>query len=70
MLTRTRKFPEGDYLPPFRFVGMIEIYVDFLHMLCAAILSHLEDLVVTMLSWLDGGECIGEDAVPEELFTF
>ena len=49
---------------------MIEIYVDFLHMLCAAILLHLEDLVVTMLSWLDGGECIGEDAVPEELFTF
>jgi hypothetical protein len=67
---KNEEVPDDDYLPPFLFVDMLDTYVNFLHLLCASILLHREDLLPTIFSWIKGGEYDGEDAVLEELLNF
>lgn len=61
---------DREYVPPFRLSDMIDNYVDFLNLLCAAILLHREDLVPRIFGLLEGGEFDGADAVIEELLKF
>lgn len=67
---KNEQVPDDDYLPPFRFVDMIDIYIDYLHLLCASILLHREDLLPKIFSWIKEGEYDGDDAVLEELLNF
>lgn len=59
----------ADYAPPFRLADMIDNYVDYLGLLCFAILLHREDLIPRIFRLIDG-TYDGADAVLEELFKF
>jgi hypothetical protein len=62
--------PEVDYYSPFLIDSSIDNYVDFINIVCAAILLHREDLLPVIFQWIDGGEFDGIDAVLEELLKF
>jgi Domain of unknown function (DUF1911) len=61
---------EDDYYPPFRMNDMIDIYVDYLHLLSAAILLHREDLIPRIHAINAETDFDGVDAVVEELLKF
>jgi hypothetical protein len=58
---------DEDYYPPFRMNDMIDIYVDFVNLLAAAILLHREDLVPRIYGLIEGTDFDGVDLVIEEL---
>lgn len=59
----------ADYAPPFRLADMVDNYVDYLGVLCFAILLHREDLIPRIFKLIEG-TYDGADAVLEELFKF
>jgi hypothetical protein len=61
---------DQHYTPPFLMSQFMDVYVDYLHLVCAAILLRREDLLPTILDWNTGTDFDGADAVLEELFTF
>jgi hypothetical protein len=61
---------EEKYTPPFILDDTFDAYAAFLHLLCAAILLHREDLLPTIFGWIKGGPYDGADAILEELFNF
>lgn len=61
---------EDDYIPPFILDDTFDTYVKFLHLLCAAVLLHREDLLPTIFGWIKDGEYDGTDAILEEILNF
>lgn len=61
---------DEHYRPPFLMADFFDTYVEYLHIVCAAILLHREDLLPTILNWNEGTDFGGIDAVLEELFKF
>ena len=61
---------DEDYVPPFRMLDMMDTYITYLHLICACILLHREDLLPTIFAWNEGTDYEGVDAVLEELFKF
>ena len=64
------ELPDDDYRPPFLMDDTIDAYVDYLHLLCAAILLHREDLIPRIHVLNEGTDFDGADAVIEELLKF
>jgi hypothetical protein len=64
------KLPEDKYHPPFIMNDMIDTYVDYLNLLCAAILLRREDLIARICALNEGTDFDQSDAVLEELFKF
>lgn len=62
--------PDDLYSDAFPFGEMIEIYLDYLHLLCFAILLRREDLIPRIHALIDGTEYDGEDGVIEKLLAF
>lgn len=62
--------PDDKYHPPFDMNEMIDEYVDYLHLLCAAVLLHREDLIPRIHALNEGTDFDGVDAVIEELLKF
>jgi Domain of unknown function (DUF1911) len=61
---------DDDYRPPFIMNDMIDTYVDYLHLLSAAILLHREDLIPRIHAINADTDFDGVDAVIEELLKF
>ena len=59
---------DGDYFPPFRFDDLIDVYVDYVNLLCACVLFHREDLIPRVAELNRETDFDGVDAVIEELF--
>jgi Domain of unknown function (DUF1911) len=65
-----QELSDDDYRPPFVMNDMIDYYVDYLHLLSAAILLHREDLIPRLHAVNEGTDFDGADAVIEELLKF
>jgi hypothetical protein len=61
---------DEHYRPPFLMSEFFDSYIQYLHITCAAILLHREDLLPGILGWNAGTDFDGVDAVLEELFKF
>lgn len=61
---------DDKYHPPFLMGDMIDTYVDYLNLLCAAILLRREDLIARICALNEGTDFDRADAVLEELFKF
>jgi hypothetical protein len=61
------ELPDDDYHPPFIMNDMIDNYIDYLHLLCAAILLHREDLIPRIHGLIEETDFDGVDLVIEEL---
>jgi hypothetical protein len=66
----TAELSDDEYSPAFRLNSMLDIYVDYLNLVCLAILLHREDLIPTIFSWHEDTDYDGSDAILEELFDF
>ena len=64
------EMPDDEYYPPFIMNDMIDTYVDYLNLLCAAILLRREDLIPRIHALNEGTDFDKNDAVLEELLTF
>lgn len=62
--------PDDKYSPAFPFGEMIDIYIDYLHLLCFAIVLRREDLVPRIHALVEETEYDGEDGVVEKLLGF
>lgn len=62
--------PPAGYSPPFVMNDMIDTYVDYLNLLCAAILLRREDLIPRIHALIEDTEFDEVDAVLEELLKF
>ena len=62
--------PEEEYNPPFVMNDMIDIYVDYLNLVCVAILLRREDLIPRIHALNEGTDFDQVDAVLEELLKF
>jgi hypothetical protein len=62
--------PDDLYVPAFPMTDMIDIYIDYLHLLCFAILLRREDLIPRIHSMIEGTEYDEDDAVIEHLLGF
>jgi len=62
--------PDEEYSPPFVMNDMIDTYVDYLNLLCAAILLRREDLIPRIHALNEDTDFDGVDAVLEELLKF
>lgn len=61
---------DDRYRPPFIMNDMFGTYVDYLNLLCAAILLRREDLIARICALNDGTDFDQSDAVLEELLKF
>ena len=61
---------EEEYSSPFVMNDMIDVYVDYLNLLCVAILLRREDLISRIYALNEGTDFDRIDAVLEELFKF
>jgi hypothetical protein len=64
------ELPDDTYHPPFILNDMIDTYVDYLNLLCSAILLRREDLIARICALNEGTDFDQSDAVLEELFKF
>lgn len=64
------ELPDEDYYPPFIMNDMIDTFVDYLHLLCFAVLLHREDLIPRIHALNEDTDFDGVDAVIEQLFKF
>lgn len=62
--------PDDEYHPPFILNDVVDRYVDYLNLICTAILLHREDLIPTIHGLNAGTDYDGEDAIIEELLSF
>lgn len=60
--------PDDEYLPPFMLTELIDIYIDYLNILSAAVLLHREDLIPRIFLFIHETDFDGADAVLEEIF--
>ena len=61
---------DDDYCPPFIMNDLIDTYVDYLNLVCVAILLRRDDLVGRICALNEGTDFDEVDAVLEELFKF
>jgi len=61
---------DEQYHPPFIMNDLIDTYVDYLNLVCVAILLRREDLIERIWALNEGTDFDGVDAVLEELFKF
>lgn len=61
--------PDDDRMPPFVMNDAIDTYVDYLNLLCAAILLRREELIPRIHALNAGSDFDAADAVLEELFS-
>ena len=61
---------DNEYSAPFVLDDMIDTYVDYLNLLCAAVLLRREDLIPRIHAFNEGTDFDGSDAVLEELLKF
>lgn len=61
---------DQEYSAPFVLNDMIDTYVDYLNLLCAAVLLRREDLIARIYAFNEGTSFDGSDAVLEELLKF
>ena len=59
--------PAAERYDPFRLVEMVDMYVDYLHLLSAAICLHREDLIPRIYGLVKDSPYDGTDAVIEDL---
>lgn len=64
------ELPDDKYHPPFIMNDLFDTYVDYLNLLCAAVLLRREDLVGRICALNEGTDFDQVDAVLEELFKF
>ncbi len=64
------ELPDEEYAPAFELDEMLDIYVDYLQLLSAAILLHREDLVPRIFGLIEGTHYDGVDALIEGLLQF
>ena len=64
------EMPDEEYCPPFVMNDMIDVYVDYLNLLCVAILLRREDLIPRIHALNEGTDFDQVDAVLEELLKF
>ncbi|HEX7986866.1 MAG TPA: PoNe immunity protein domain-containing protein, partial [Duganella sp.] len=64
------EMPDEEYYPPFVMNDMIDVYVDYLNLLCVAILLRREDLIPRIQALNEGSDFDQIDAVLEELLKF
>jgi hypothetical protein len=64
------ELPDDKYHAPFIMNDLFDTYVDYLNLLCAAILLRREDLVERICALNEGTDFEQADAVLEELFQF
>ena len=62
--------PDDQYYPPFLMSETIDTYVDYLNLLCAAVLLRREDLIPRIHALNEGTDFDKTDAVLEELLKF
>jgi len=62
--------PDSEYRAPFLLDDMIDTYVDYLNLLCAAVLLHREDLIPRIAVLNEGTPYDMADAVIEDLLGF
>jgi Domain of unknown function (DUF1911) len=61
--------PDDDYYPPFILDDAIDIYVNYVNLLSAAILLHREDLIPRIYGLIEDTDYDGVDLVIEDLLT-
>ena len=61
---------DSEYSAPFVLNDMIDTYVDYLNLLCAAVLLRREDLILRIYAFNEGTDFDGTDAVIEKLLKF
>jgi hypothetical protein len=61
---------DDQYHPPFLMNDLIDTYVDYLNLVCVAILLRREDLIERIWALNEGTDFDGVDAVLEDLFKF
>lgn len=64
------ELPDDQYRPPFIMNDLIDTYVDYLNILCVAILLRREDLIERIYRLNEGTDFEQADAVLEELMKF
>jgi len=69
-VTALDELPDDQYRPPFIMNDLIDTYVDYLNILCAAILLRREDLIERIYRLNEGTDFEHADAVLEELMKF
>lgn len=62
--------PESEYRPPFILDHAIDIYVDYLNLMAAAVLLHREDLLPRICALNENTDYDKSDAVIEEILSF
>jgi len=62
--------PDEHYLPPIVLNDLIDIYVEYLNLLSAAVLLHREDLIPRIFGLIEGTDFDASDAVIEDLLGF
>lgn len=62
--------PDDHYCPPVVFNDLIDIYVEYLNLLSAAVLLHREDLLPRIFGLIEGTDFDESDAVIEDLLGF
>jgi len=62
--------PDNDYYPPVIFNDLIDVYIEYLNLLSAAVLLHRDDLVPRIFGLIEGTDFDASDAVIEDLLGF
>lgn len=66
----TQQIADEDYYDPLVLDDLIDVYVEYISILCVAILLHREDLIKRIFSLIENTDFDGEDAIIEELLKF
>ena len=64
------ELPDEEYAPAFELDEMLDIYVDYLQLLSAAILLHREDLIPRIFGLIEGTDYDGVDALIEAMLQY
>ncbi|WP_374583120.1 PoNe immunity protein domain-containing protein [Pseudoduganella sp.] len=61
---------DEDYYPPIILNDLIDVYIEYLNLLSAAVLLHRDDLIPRIFGLIEGTDFDGADAVIEDLLGF
>ena len=62
--------PDEHYYPPIILNDLIDVYIEYLNLLSAAVLLHREDLIPRIFGLIEGTDFDASDAVIEDLLGF
>jgi hypothetical protein len=69
-LEASTEVPDDEYDPAFPLPEVIDVYINYLHILCVAILLRREDLIPRIHAMIEGTDYDKEDGVIERLLSF